>query len=301
MDSMATQEAAGTLALALSVAAAASISLNIGKAVQKMKVEVLKKGKAMLKPPHRRDFLIWLFGMSLTFVAGVLVLVAQNLSDKTSLVTSMSGVGLVGLALFSLFVLKERVGPREWASVLLIGAGTSVISYFNVPSAEKLFYAGPMYWCLGGFAVFAGAALLFTKILNRGRAFLYAAIAGMGLGFMNIFYHIGPIVADGSTMAQFKTAYPWVAFLILGNIGFVMTNLAFFHGTGIVIVPTVNSFLIISPMVFEIFIFGTTLTPMQYAGAGMIVIGVIALTTGGGQSKSASAEPAAPAAPAPSR
>ncbi|HOY63457.1 MAG TPA: hypothetical protein PK745_09790, partial [bacterium] len=72
------------------------------------------------------------------------------------------------------------------------------------------------------------------------------------------------------------------------------------HGTGIVIVPTVNSFLIISPMVFEIFIFGTTLTPMQYAGAGMIVIGVIALTTGGGQSKSASAEPAAGAAPAPS-
>jgi len=235
-------------------------------------------------------FLIWCVGISLTFCAGVLTMISQNLTDKTSLVSSMNGVGLIGLALFSLFVLKERVGPREWFAVVIIAAGTSVISYFNVSSGEKHFYLTPMLWCVGIYTVVSGVLILGTKALNKGRAFFYAAIAGVGLGMMNIFYHIGPIVADGKFIDQFKTPYPWIAFLILGNIGFLMTNLAFFHGAGIVIVPTVNSFLMISPMIFEVFIFRTTLTPMQYIGAAAIVAGVVVLTTAKG---SREAEPPA--------
>lgn len=275
------KSAAIPLILILLIAASASISLNIGKAVQKMKVEVLKKGKAILTPPHRRDFLIWCFGMSLTLVAGILLMVAQKMTDKTSLVSSLNGVGLIALALFSWKVLKERVALREWSSIVLIIAGTIAISYFNVGSSnEKEFHMPALIWSSGVTAVLFVVALLIVKKAKKGYALVFAASAGVCLALMNVFYHVGPIATgDDKFLSQFSTAYPYIGFM-LGNTAFVMTNLAFFHGTGIVVVPTVNSVLMILPMIYEIFIFRVTLTPPQYLGTAVIIAGVIVLTTG---------------------
>ena len=273
--------ASAPLFLVLLVAAVASISLNIGKAVQKMKVEVLRRKKSVLTPPYRRDFLIWCFGMFLTFIAGFFFMVAQKMTDKASLVSSLNGVGLIGLAVFSWLVLKERVGPREWGSIGLIIAGTAAVSYFNVAqSGEKVFNFANLLWVCGGAAVVLGLLLLAVIKFGRGHALIFATMAGVALGLMNVFYHSGPIVSEGSFIGQFKTAYPYIGFMI-GNCAFVFTNLAFFHGTGITVVPTVNSFMIVSPMLFEVFVFNVSLAPLQYVGAALIVAGVIVLTTGG--------------------
>jgi len=286
MDPHSAKEAAAPLAIVLGIAGGASVTLNIGKAVLKMKVEVLKKGKEMLHPPYRRDFLIWLFGFFLTFVASLMTMTAQRMTEKTSLVSSMNGVGLIGLALFSLFVLKEKVGLREWFSVLLIALGTTTISYFNKSAASNYYSFNNLLWCVGACIAGSIVIILVAKALNKGRAFFYAMIAGLGLGMMNIFYHMSK-VASPAGAPFYASPYFWIAFMILGNVGFVMTNLAFFHGTGIVIVPTVNSFLMISPMVFEFLIFRTTLTPMQYVGAGIIILGVILLTSSPNQHNTA--------------
>jgi len=277
---MGSAEQAAPLILVLFIAAVASISLNIGKAVQKMKVEVLRQKKAVLTPPYRRDFLIWCFGMFLTLVAGILVLVAQKMTDKTSIVSALNGVGLIGLALFAWLVLKERVGPREWGSIALIVAGTVIVSYFNVAeTGEKTYNFEALLWVCGVAGALLGLLLLTAMKLGRGYAFIFATMAGVALGLMNVFYHIGPIAGGGGLSESFKTAYPYIGFM-LGNSAFVFTNLAFFHGAGITVVPTVNSFMIISPMLFEIFIFKVRLAPIQYAGVAVIVLGVILLTTG---------------------
>lgn len=269
------------LAIVLGVAASASIALNIGKAVQKMKVEVLKKGRKVLQPEYRRDFLIWCVGISLTVVAGLLTFVAQLMSDKTSLVSSLNGVGLIGLAIFSMLVLKERVGLREWGAVAMIGIGTAVISYFNVKNPNEHYYFNAMLWCVGVTTAICVLMIIGTKVFNKGRALVYAATAGLFLGIMNIFYHVGGVVSGGAGFwANYSWVYFLISFLILGNVGFLFTNLAFFHGTGILVVPTVNSFLIMSPLVYEVLIFNTVLMPMQYAGVAIILAGVIILTTG---------------------
>jgi drug/metabolite transporter (DMT)-like permease len=289
------------LIIVFAVAALASISLNLGKAVQKMKVEVLRQGRKVLSAPHRRDFLIWCLGISLTFVAGVLTIVAQKLSDKTSLVSSLNGVGLVGLALFAWLVLKEKVGLRECAAMALIIGGTAAVSYFNRPAGgEKYYNFNAMLLCCGATSIFFAIAISAALKTKRGIAFIFAAFAGCGLAMANIFYHITPTVAPGGTfVSQFKTAYPWIGFLILGNLGFLFTNLAFFHGAGITVVPTVNSFMIVMPMVYEIPIFHTTLAAPQYTGAAVIIAGVLLLTTAPENSVSRDAQkprkrPAAP-------
>jgi drug/metabolite transporter (DMT)-like permease len=277
---MGSAEQAAPLILVLFIAAIASISLNVGKAVQKMKVEVLRQKKAVLTPPYRRDFLIWCVGMLMTLVAGILLMVAQKMTDKTSLVSALNGVGLIGLALFAWLVLKEKVGGREWGSVLVIIIGTVIVSYFNVAvTGEKTYNFVSVLW-VSGVSIVALTLMLFASLkLGRGHAFVFAAMAGVCLGLMNILYHIGPIAGGGTLAGSFKTAYPYAGFMV-GNCAFVFTNLAFFHGRGITVVPTVNSFMIVSPMLFEFFIFGVSMRPIQYVGAVFIVFGVIALTTG---------------------
>lgn len=286
--------------MVIAIAIVAALSLNIGKAVQKMYVQVLKTaGKGMLRE-HRRRFLGWLSGILLTMLAGILFIVAQNMTDKTSIVTSMNGIGLIGLALFSYFVLKEKVGAREWGAVLLIIAGTvTVVLFKEFTGHERNLSLPALYWSCGVTAALFVVLTLFAIRVGRGRALILAAVAGTFLGLMHIFFHAGPKVefGGGQVWEQVRPAllYLFIGFN-LGNGGFFYTNWAFFHGSGIYVVPTVNSFLMITPMVYEVFIFGATLTPMQYVGAAVIIAGVILLTTGaghtvesGGQSKEATA------------
>ncbi len=263
--------------IVLAFAAFASLTLNIGKAVMKMKVEVLKKGKLVLSPENRHDFLVWCGGMMMTFVAGILIMKAQDMTDKASLVSSANGVGLVGLAFFSMIVLKERVGVREWGAVLMIIIGTVIVSTFNkAAEGEEILNMTALYWCCGITGVACTVIGLISTKAKFAQAFIYAAIGGVSIGLMNIFYHVGPLVA-GSFGASFKTAYPYIGYM-LGNVTFVMTNIAFFYGSGIMVVPTLNAIMIISPMIFEYFVFRTQLQPMQYLGALVITVGVILLT-----------------------
>lgn len=279
----------------LSIAIVAALSLNIGKAVQKMKVEVLKTGRGMFKE-HKRDFLIWLCGILMTFIAGALFIVAQNLTDKSSLVTSMNGVGLIGLALFSYFVLKEKVGPRECFAVLLIIIGTFSVVLFKKASGAGHEYSLPaLLWCSGVTAGLFVLMTLFAVKVGKGRALILAAVAGTFLGLMHIYYHCGPPIKFGGGGGVWQSLKPSLLFIFigfnLGNGGFFYTNWAFFHGSGIYVVPTVNSFLMITPMIYEVFVFRTTLAPMQYIGAAIIISGIIVLTTGKGHTVNAPDKP----------
>ncbi|MFH1539252.1 MAG: DMT family transporter [bacterium] len=271
--------------MVISLAVVAALCLNIGKAVQKMHVQVLKKGRGMLRE-HRREFLGWLTGILMTFIAGGFFVVAQNMTDKTSIVTSMNGVGLIGLALFSYFVLKERVGVREWGAVMLIIAGTVTVLLFKEFTGHERNISLPgLYWSCGVTAAIFTVLTLLAIRVGRGRALILAAVAGTFLGLMHIFFHAGPQVefGGGQLWEQVRPAalYIFIGFM-LGNGGFFYTNWAFFHGSGIYVVPTVNSFLMITPMIYEVFIFNATLTPMQYVGAAVIIAGVVVLTTGTG-------------------
>lgn len=275
---------------ALAVGCSASLTLNIGKGIQKLKVVVLKQGKKVLTRPHRRDFIIWLIGVLMTAVAGVLFMKALDMTDKSSIVSSLNGIGMVGLAIFSLVVLKERVGPREIAAVSIIIIGTGLVQYFNVSSGEgQTFTTKALALSAGLCAAAFAAPLALAQITKKGRAFVYAAIAGAFLGFMVTLFDIAGVAGGGGLVGMVKTPYFFIGFLC-GNMAFIMTNVAFFHGSGIVIVPTVNSFMIVMPVILEIFIFRVLLRPMQYAGIALIVLGVVVLTTAKGHGVEAEAK-----------
>jgi len=266
---------------ALIMGCCATISMNLGKGIQKMKVVVWKTWPRVLAPENRNNFLIWCAGMMMTAGAGILFTEALNKTDKSSIIASLNGIGLIALAFFSMSVLKEKVGGREWGAIGLIIIGTAVVQYFNAPNAlgqdyEPSSLIVTLGVCIGVFAVM----VIGTRILNKGRAFVFAAIAGTFLGLMVILFDIAGVVG-GDGMGKYLNFY-WLTGFMCGNGAFVFTNMAFFSGSATMVVPTVNSFMIIMPMLFEYLIFGVSLRPIQYAGAAVIVAGVVILTTGAG-------------------
>lgn len=271
------------LLTAILVGCSASITMNLGKGIQKMKVQVLKKGKKVMAPENRRDFLIWCVGMAMTGGAGLLFTKALEMTDKPSVVSSLNGIGLIALTIFSFFVLKEKVGVRECFAVLLIVVGTAVFQLYNEASGEAQKYEMKDLMITFGVCVCAFViSILMTRKLKKGQAFVYAAIAGTFLAYMVIMFDLASINGHGKGFIHIVLSPYFLIGFFAGNFAFIFTNIAFFHGSGIVIVPTVNSFLIVAPMALERFLFGVVLTPFQMAAVALIVGGVILLTTGKG-------------------
>lgn len=270
------------LIIALLVGCSASIVMNVGKGIQKLKVQVLKKGKKVLSPENRRDFLIWCVGMTMTAGAGLLFTKALDMTDKPSVVSSLNGIGLIALSIFSLFVLKEKVGLREWGAVLMIIIGTAIFQLFNTAGGEQHYTLRTLLLSFVACIVVYAALVVITTKIKKGQAFVFAAIAGTFLAYMVIMFDIASVSAGGKGFINILMTPYFITGFFMGNGAFVFTNLAFFHGSGIVIVPTVNSFLIVVPMILEVFIFGVILAPIQVLGVVFIVAGVILLTTGKG-------------------
>ncbi|MEW5945429.1 MAG: EamA family transporter [bacterium] len=267
----------------LATGCAASLCMNVGKGVQKMKVRVLAQGRAAFAGKNRRDLAVWTFGVLMTASATVLFSKALQMTDKPSIVSSLNGVGLIGLALFSHFILKERVGRREVAAVGLIIAGTALVQFFNVkPEGGQAYSFQWLLRCAGGAAAVFAVLIIPAVKTGRGFAFTFGALAGTLIGFALMLGDIALIESGGDFLGQLRNPYPYVA-VPTGALAMAVTQVAFFRGSAVFVVPTINSFIIIVPMVMEVFIFGAALVFLQYAGAAAIVAGIVTLTTPGKQ------------------
>ena len=257
----------------------ASLCLNVGKGIQKMKVKVLGQGRAMLFPPHRRDFAIWLTGVILTMSASVFFSLALKYTDKSSLVSALNGAGLLGLVIFAWLILKEPMGRREWIGAGMVVVGTAVMGYLDQPAP-----AGQSY-LLGRFLMIVGILLMIflpLALLARKRVrihgLVFGAIVGTLIGVAMILADMALVKSQGSFWGQLQNPYPYAA-IICSAAALTLTQVAFWRATALVVVPTINSFMILIPVVIEYFTFGTVLHPVQYLAVALIIAGVVLLTT----------------------
>jgi drug/metabolite transporter (DMT)-like permease len=267
------------LVAGLALGISASLLMNIGKGVQKQKVQVLKKGREMFRAPNLGDFVIWLTGIIMTCLAAPLYSMALKFTDKSSLVSSLSGIGLVGLLIYAGWILKESIGLREIFSSALIITGTGIISYFNQP------ISGSQEYQLGSFIYVALIlVLLFGTLAFIGAkwhklwGFSFGLIAGSLIGLAMILGDMALVKSGGDFLGQLSNIYVYLA-LASATSALVLTQVAFFKGSAVLVVPTINSFIILTPLAVEYFTFGTALNLIQYTGSALIIIGIIILTT----------------------
>ncbi len=268
----------GPMFLGVLFAVLASAHLNIGKGIQKWKVRIFGQKRAMFSAEHRKDLFIWLIGFSLTASATPLYSLALKYTDKSSMVSSLNGVGMIGLVLFAWLVLHERIGWQEIGGAALVLLGTTVMGYFDEPlTGGQTYSLKPFLYCLlVTAAVFAPLALFAWKT-NRYYGFTYGAIPGILIGSAMILGDIALVKSGNDMLGQLKNPYPYIA-LFLGTVALAVTQFAFWRSKAMVVVPTINSFVILAPVVFEYFTFGTALVPVQYTAVAAIIAGVILLT-----------------------
>lgn len=256
----------------------ASTNLNVGKGIQKWKVKVFGHGRAMFSQEHRRDLLLWFCGFLLTSSATVLYSLALLYTDKPSTVSTMNGVGMIGLVIFAWIVLREKIGAQEIGGALLVLAGVTVMGYFDVPLEDgQQFTLGPFFLCiLVTAAVFVPLAIYSWKT-NHLYGFTFGAIPGILIGISIMIGDMALVRASDSFFGQLRYPHPYVA-LLVGSGALVLTQFAFWRARAMVVVPTTNSFVILTPAIYQILTFDTRLLPMQWVAVGAIVLGVILLT-----------------------
>ena len=268
-----------TLYLGLLLGASAAICLNLGKGIQKMKVKVLGQGRAMFRPPHRRDFVIWVLGALTSLSATILYSLALKYTDKSSLVSSMNGVGLIALVFFAWLVLKEPMGIREWLGAGLVVAGTTAMSYLDQPLPAGQSYVLSRFLTLVAIliAVFLPLVLLALKVV-RLHGLVFGALVGTIIGVAMILGDMALVKSQGDFLGQLQNPYSYAA-IFCGGSALTLTQVAFWRASALSVVPTINSFMILIPVLMEYFTFGTVLQPVQYLAVLVIVLGVVLITT----------------------
>lgn len=272
------------LTLGITLAILASLFLNIGKGVQKWKVKVLAHRGAALRPPHRRDLILWIVGILMTTVATGLYSAALKFTDKSSMVSSFNGVGMLGLVAFAWLVLKERIGKQELGGAALVLVGTALMGLFDQPVTDQAI--SPQGLALAGGllgAIFVPLAI-FSWVSRRWHGFTFGALAGAMIGVSMVLGDLALVAAGGDMTGQMNTPWPYVA-LTIGTGALGVTQLAFWRANAMIVVPTTNSFVILTPVFIEWLTSGTVLHLAQYGGLASIVAGVILLTAAdrGGQ------------------
>ena len=261
------------------VGSLATISMNVGKGIQKMKVHVLVKRSAVFQAENRRDFLIWLSGVGLTASSAALFSVALKMTDKSSIVSSLAGVGLVALIIFSHSVLREKIGFLEISGGFLIITGTILVGLFDVNlSGRQVYSSSGLFLSLAIIFSFFAVLIPYSLKTKRLHGFVFGALVGTLIGLGIILADIALVKVEDSLLRQFTTPYPYLA-LFFAVSALAVTQFAFLRGRAIEVVPCINSFLILTPIFLEYFTFHTLLLPAQYIGILVIVVGVVILSS----------------------
>lgn len=259
----------------------AALMLNVGKGVQKQKVHVFLEGRGMFRRAHRRDLLIWLFGLTLTGTASIPYSLALSFSESPSTISAMTGIGLIGMAVYAIKVIGERLTRWDALGIALVVVGTSVLGYMGSRQhgSDRAFDDSSLITSLcilGGLAVIVAIG---GWLQRRIHGVAFGVAAGVLLGATLFLGDAALVRAGGDFFGQFENPYPYVA-LGVALLALTTTQLGFLRGRALEVVPAVNSAMIVTPLILERWIYGTLPGLTQLSFVGVIVAGVILLSLG---------------------
>ena len=247
----------------------AYVSLDLGKGIQKYAIEGLKEDKTV-KSKHSG---IWIFGTILTSIY-MFIQWAALFFAPINLIAPLEGIGLIVLLIFSYYVLKEKITNIEIVGVVLIIAGTVVITLFN-PNTGEINAAD---FNLNMFLLFSLPILGIEIVAIFISKFKDYKFAGLIIGIT-----AGTLMAF-QTFTKRVTAIP-ENFLIFTGIMFavavstlVVTQFAFAKANANVVVPCFTSASIVLATLSGAIALNELIEPIQIIGIILIVLGVICLT-----------------------
>jgi drug/metabolite transporter (DMT)-like permease len=250
--------------------------LNLSQAVQKV-------GLLFDRQKFIKKWLIWFSGTLGTIISMGIVMVALAMG-KVSIVSSMAGCGLIVLAVFSHFFLKERISILAIMGIILIILGSGLVGLLNKPSGEsKINFLSIIIYPL----IFSGIYLIlwFFGHNSKFKGFIAGGFSGMLAGLAILFqkalvihgniFSLSHITENYLMILKNPYLYLWLGLTV---VSFLVLQFSYHLGTSINIISFFNVNLIIVPVIGGIFIFKENLNIWQWISIFLIIAGVVLLS-----------------------
>lgn len=267
------------LALAIFLGILASILLNLGKGVQRLGAETL--GKDIVKKwrentEDRRKIIKWLIGTIMATLSSVVQVAAQMFLDRPSTFVALGGIGILSVVFFSFYVIKEKITVMQIAGIAMICVGTVLLGIDYSEAAMSLPDVNFYLFSIAALAFGIVIAIVSIKV-KKGYGIVFGAIAGLFNAFAAILTEFS--VATGNRELVSSIINPWLVIsLLLGQCAFWTTQYAFKKGGfANVVVPAMNSFLILIPFINDAIIYGIPFTIFQVLAFILNIAGIILL------------------------
>ena len=266
----------------------ASILIAIlGYSVQNISQASQKIGIVTMKEKKTRGMIIWGLATIGTGSSSLILLLAISIG-QVSLVGAMAGTGLVTMTVFSRIFLKEEVGKKEIAGVLLILIAAFLIGYF---AGESSAFAIILEVLVIKLIIVSSVYFLLWFVFRRNNSVLSVVLggfAGAAGGFVSQFQKIstasslmGELVSKAESPLADPSALlnPYTIIWILLSIS-SMIILQFAHKTGrtLRVIPAFAANFILIPVIGGVTCFGEFLMFIQWTGVVLILTGVFLIT-----------------------
>jgi len=250
--------------------------LNITQAGQKI-------GLAQHTRNKMRGWTIWALATAGTSMAFFVILGAISLGS-ISLVGAMAGTGLASLAVFSHFVMRERLAGRELIALAVIIGGAALAGALAGDGTGGEARV-PLLW-----GILAGGSVLYVTgwITTRRMSFTGAVVGGFS-GFLGaysqLFQEYGTTTTSislgiGPFLTSLATNPITLVWIGLSVASMVVLQFSYRHGRAIEIIPVFIGNFIVVPVVGGVLIFAERLVVGQWIGVILILAGAIVLGRG---------------------
>ena len=269
-----------------------AVCLCLGKGFQKYGVEFIASPRKTLRERKYFKTFMWLLGTGGIVASGLLLFTACAYG-AVSLIAALSGTGLIALALFSAFVLKERIGKSEVAGLLAIIVGTALVGYFDgwegvtnysLPGdpGEKIHVARLVAFSLVIVGLSVGSAAWSIRGNFRFFGVIFGSISGF-CGGISLFFQKGAMLHCGCTdifddiPAALANPYFYL-FAVTGIGDFLVTQYALTRSKAVTVVPCYQSWYMLLPVVGGIVAYSERFNVVQSGGVILLGVGVVLLS-----------------------
>lgn len=269
-----------TFILGVGFGALAALMINVGKGVQKQNVHVFLQGRKMFQKPHRKFLGGWLLGLCLTSAASVPFVLGLKFSESPSAISAMTGIGLIGLVVYAVLAIGEKMDLKDGVGIALVIVGTSAMGYLGAmeEQLDREFSDSTVLKVVLILVFFGFVACVQALLTKKLHGLSFGATAGMCLG-LALFLGDAAIIRIDAGIPVLGNPFIFLG-IFFGIITTVITQIGFLGGRALEVVPAFNSASIITPLVLEGIIYQMIPQTAILVFIFVIFIGVIMLSVG---------------------
>ena len=272
-----------------------SVLFNVSKGMQRQSIDALssifsKRGKQPgegRRPRSAKNIILYTTGFVLNNSLGFFAILANRYAP-TSYFTSMFGLGIIALMLYSGIILKEPIHPLQYAGAVVLALGTLILGYDGIVR-EKMTMAG-ISLPAAGIVISASLLIGFFLLLyaRRTRSLLvlgviYGLLIGFAASLDPVLKGIGQNLGGGERYLP-KLSLGWFIFLssfLFATLSFAASQWIFSRGVrASVLIPSQNFAYIIYPIFIQaVSLPGFKLTGLTISGLFITILGIIIMQT----------------------